>query len=290
LVVVVLFAAGMPAAPIAGATTPALPGSPVQSVVGNAAALPVLASPRPKPPVLETPKGHYADSPTSGSSPAGPAAGSSRPGVRPSATLAAVNGATELWDNGDGTTTAVARAQRSAWKDSAGHLHEFDDHLVAAPGGYTNASGPVGIHLADNTAAGEVVQASGTGGWSLGFSLAGASPSSAGAVSGAAIRYLNAQPAVDLVESVQGDNVKETIVLTDAAAAAASGGHFRFPLTLTGLIPKAEADGSIGFFDTTGAQVATMPPGQAYDASGDPAHGTAATTPVAVKLVQTGSQ
>jgi len=248
--------------------------------------LPALSSPPPTRPAPEVPTGDFSNPP----GPKGPTpapAGMDRQGVKPGASLVGRDAQSEIWDNHDGTSTAIVHPQPASWRDPSGQWKPVDSHLVANGARFKNASGPVALDLAGATGAGDLVAAA-RDGWSLGFSVSGTAAGRSGEVDGSTIRYRQVVPGMDLQEQVEGQNLKETLVLT-ALPPAGSSGRFRFPLTLHGLTPRAKADGSIGFFDASGSEVATIPVGVAFDSSGDPTRGTGSSTPVHVALVKVGA-
>ncbi|MGH9010298.1 MAG: DNRLRE domain-containing protein, partial [Acidimicrobiia bacterium] len=250
--------------------------------------LPPLASPPAKRPTLDVPAGDFSNPPAATAPGAAFEQGAARRGVKAGATLVRRDGKSEIWDNHNGTSTAIVHAQPSAWRDRAGQTQAVDGRLIAEGDRFKNASGPVRLDLAGATGDGELVAASGDG-WSLAFSPAGAAAGRPGEVDGSTIRYRQIAPGMDLEEKVEGNNLKEMIILTELPAPGASG-RFRFPLTLSGLTPRTDTDGSIGFVDASGTEVATMPQGIAFDSSGDPAQGTQASTPVHVNLAKVGNR
>ena len=275
-----LSASGLVVVPVSA--RPAGPAAETRTRI-SAKDLPPLRSEAATPTKLDVPQGDFSNPPGNGDSAVAP----DRRGVNAGATLVRRDGKSEIWDNKNGTSTAIVHAQPSAWRDRAGQTQAVDDRLVANGARFKNASGPVNFNLAGATGDGDLVTASGDG-WSLGFSPADAAAGRTGQVDGSTIRYRQIAPDMDLEEKIEGQNLKETIILTKLPAPGSSG-RFRFPLTLSGLTPRTNQDGSIGFVDASGAEVATMPQGIAFDSSGDPAQGTQASTPVHVALMKLGN-
>ncbi|MFN8037137.1 MAG: DNRLRE domain-containing protein [Acidimicrobiia bacterium] len=129
----------------------------------------------------------------------------------------------------------------------------------------------------------------GKDGWSVGFSLAGATPTKATA-SKSQVSFAKAAGGADLSYEVRPDGVKETITLAKAPLAPVS---WVFPLVLSGVAVRVEADGSIGFHDATDALVASVPQGVMWeyrsDAEVQQAPATNPLQPVAITLTDTPS-
>ncbi|MCA1832893.1 MAG: DNRLRE domain-containing protein [Actinobacteria bacterium] len=246
--------------------------------------LPALHSDAPTPRALDIPQGDFSNPPAQHADDVS----TDRSGVKAGATLVGRSAGSEIWDNHDGTSTAVVHARPSTWADRDGKHKVMDSRLTRQGARLKNTGGPVGFDLPAATTANEVVVASADG-WSLGFAMDGLAAGRNGEVDGASVRYRAVQPGVDLVETIEGDTLKETVVLTELPRPGSTN-RFRFPLTMSGLTPKEQADGSIRFYDRAGTEVAAMPVGVAFDGSGDAARGTQAQTPVHLDLIRVAGQ
>lgn len=182
----------------------------------------------------------------------------------------------------DGSKVAVVHAGKVNWNDR-GTWKPIDARLVPdASGGFRNMSGPLAVTfpaVAGPTA--PLVQAS-KDEWSIAFGLEGAAEKRPGVADGARMLYADIQAGVDLEYEMGPSSVKEILVLEKRPDGAAPG-RFRFPLTVTGVTPRSDDDGSIGFYDATGEGVGVIPPGLAWDSSAA-SPGDAAAVAVTVKL------
>jgi hypothetical protein len=202
------------------------------------------------------------------------------------ATLVRRDEKTDVYDNGDGTMTAVLHHGRANWKDAYGRWHPIDTTLTAKDGQISGRSGNVKVDLSERTGGATLVRARHDAGWELGFDMAGAAADKAGSVDRSAAVYREIAPGIDLEEQVTANGIKDRVILKRPLPEGTPA-TFTFPLTLKDLTAKGNEDGSIGFFDTGGTEVARMPQGIAWDSSGDPAQDTQSTTPVHVTLVDT---
>ncbi|HVE45304.1 MAG TPA: DUF6531 domain-containing protein [Acidimicrobiales bacterium] len=192
-----------------------------------------------------------------------------------------------IYENPDGTRTLRAFSGPISWKDAQGVWQPIDPSVVAnADRGFKNRSGRVAFSFAPKADAAQVVRAS-TSKWSVGFGFEGARGVSDPTASGSKIRYRGVAAGVDLEYHVVGsDELKELVVLNSPLKAGASN-VFRFPLTVSRVTPKADADGTIGFYDADDNRVAEIPKGSMFDSSGDKERGIEpAQAPVETRLVK----
>jgi RHS repeat-associated protein len=243
--------------------------------------LPALRSEPAAPPKLDIPAGDFSNPPGEASSDVTP----DRNGVKAGATLVGRSSGSEIWDNHDGTSTAVVHSRPSVWADQDGKHKAVNSHLVRQGSRLKNTGGPIGFDLPEATTDNNEVVIAAAEDWSLGFAMEGMTAGRPGVVDGASVRYRDIRPGVDLVETIEGDTLKETIVLTELPRPGSSN-RFRFPLTMSNLTPAKQKDGSVRFYDRAGTEVASIPEGIAFDASGDPARGTQAQTPVHLDLTK----
>jgi len=192
----------------------------------------------------------------------------------------------DVYENPDGTRTLKAFSGPANWKDSAGRWQAIDPSLVVdGERGFKNRSGEVNFAFAKKGDAAGLVTAS-RDGWSVSFGLEGAKDGGAPVTEGDKIRYPAVADGVDLQYTVTADMLKEVVVLERPLGPDAAG-IFRFPLTLSGVTPRTEADGTIAFYDPAGTKVAVIPQGRMHDSSGDAAKGSEpAAAPVTTRLLR----
>lgn len=192
-----------------------------------------------------------------------------------------------IYENPDGTRTLRAFSGPISWKDSRGAWQAIDPSVVAdGERGFKNRSGRVVFSFAPRADAAQVVRAS-TSKWSVGFGFEGARGASDPRAGGSKIRYPGVAEGVDLEYHVVGaEELKELVVLNSPLKAGASN-VFRFPLTVSRVTPKADADGTIGFYDAGDKRVAEIPKGFMFDSAGDRESGIEpAQAPVETRLVK----
>ena len=274
LVSAAVLAAGLSS--IAMAARPAAAALPKDPQARNVA--PLQSSPVPKRHAA-VPAGDFRNPPGRGTPP--PAAGGTFDPAK--APLVSQSATANIYQNSDGTNTALIHAQPINYQDPSGGWHAIDDTLAAGGDGRQhNHAGPLSVSFAPRTGAGDLVQVA-SGSSSVGFSLAGATPGVAANAIRNSADYAAVADGVDLVEAVQGGRVKETIVLTHAPSSA-SPGQFDFPLHLANLVPSSGPSGSVVLKDNSGAVVFTVPSGTAMDSSGS-GHGPGAAAPATVGLI-----
>lgn len=80
----------------------------------------------------------------------------------------------DIFENPDGSRTAVVRARRINWKDPQGRWEKLDSQLVPGPDDtYRPRSGPLAVSFPGTLAADRLISI-GKEGWSIGFGLEGA--------------------------------------------------------------------------------------------------------------------
>lgn len=186
----------------------------------------------------------------------------------------------DIYEAADGSRIAMLYASKANWKDASGTWRPIDTRLVdSEEASFRNASGPLKVRFSGATGAGPLASVS-RDNWSVAFSLEGATPRRSGVVSGSTIIYSDVTDGVDLEYQAEAEALKEVVVLKQRRPAGAPD-RFRFPLTLSGVEPKVQADGTISFHDSSGKQVAFIPPSFMTDASAS-AVADAAWRPVSV--------
>jgi RHS repeat-associated protein len=189
---------------------------------------------------------------------------------------------TVTYANPDGTKTTETHSGPINYLDSSGTWQPIDTHVVAAgPGLYKNAAGPLNLSFAAVTGLGDLVtitSPSPTSTWSLGFHLNSMTVGRSGSPSGSEISYSEVVSGVDLEYHSTTRGLKEDIV--DKTATAASTAIYRFPLTLAGLTPRTNADGTISLLDASGNEAVRVPTGAVSDSANPPAVGTVVTSVV----------
>ncbi|MFB9926081.1 LamG-like jellyroll fold domain-containing protein [Amycolatopsis halotolerans] len=93
-------------------------------------------------------------------------------------------------------------------------------------------------------------------------------------VDGRAATYPDALPGTDLALEPTATGLKESLVLHSASVP----NTWLFPLTLNGLTPRLEPDGSVSLLDGAGAMRQRIPRGYAFDSRVDPVSGVPTTT------------
>ncbi len=132
-----------------------------------------------------------------------------------------------------------------------------------------------------STGNGHLAQLS-NGTWSVGFDLDGASSGVPGHQKGSKVTYQNVEPNMDVQDILRTDGIEAQFVLHDSKHQSAS---YSLPLSLSGVSPQVEPDGSVGFVDPNGYELAYMPAGVAFDSYGAPGRGLGPSqTPVTLSL------
>ncbi len=174
--------------------------------------------------------------------------------------------------NPDGTKTSEVTPAAQHYKDEDGDWVRIDSTLTAGLPGttvpyYRNTAGPFRVEFAKRLDEAPLAKLRLPMGASVAYRLIGAAPVTAH-VSGNRATYVDALPGVDVVVEVTRQGFKESIVLKDPSAAAAS---LRFELTLDGVTAQL-VNGVVQLIATSGEHedevVATIPAGVMYDALG----------------------
>lgn len=189
----------------------------------------------------------------------------------------------DYYRNADGSFTRKLSENVVNYRDAAGNWQPIDKALIsAASGRWAEKANSLSVSFAGSAADPALASVGFGPGESLSYGLSGAAAARP-SVSGSTITYANVSRATDVVLSPTAAGLKESLILHSAAA----GGSWTFPLTLTGLTARQATDGSIGLFDKSGKQAATIPHAYAYDSKVDPATGSPAGTHALTYRLQT---
>lgn len=189
---------------------------------------------------------------------------------------------TTTYRNPDGSFTTESHAGKINYKDADGTWKALDAKLRTKEGRFENGAGPLRVSFAPKASKADIVEVRGAG-WSVGFGLDGAAEGKA-KLDDHGISYPEVLPGIDLDYRMTAEGVKEFVVLKERPTSAP---RLRFPLKLKGVTMRALEDDSIGFFDGNGAEVAHVPPGLAFDSSGDRSRGDEpARTPVSYEVTE----
>ncbi len=199
---------------------------------------------------------------------------------------------TDTFLNPDGTYTDRMFGQRTNWQDDKGQWHRIDVSLDDAKDGrVATRSAPVSVSLGSDPSADDGMLISGEGfSVRLGLRSVGDAKleSAKRSVEGSTATYGGVAPGVDLVVTTTPSGVKASLVLGKEAQDVQDG-TFAFDLAVSGLEPRAGADGSVEFVDKTGEVVVRFESGQAFDSKVDPSQPGLVATPVGVSLAKDGS-
>jgi hypothetical protein len=122
----------------------------------------------------------------------------------------------KVYANPDGTFTAFIYSAPINWAAGEHNWLPIDDTLVkASDGGYTNKSGPVGVHFAKSAASDSLVQFT-AGGTTVAFGAPVGARAVVPTISGSTIRYRGVYPNADVEYHVGGHKVKEFLILNFA--------------------------------------------------------------------------
>jgi RHS repeat-associated protein len=205
-----------------------------------------------------------------------------------------------VWRGPDQKLTARLYQSPVNFQAADGAWHAIDTRLVGdGKGGFTNRAGPFSVHLGSDASASSLVRlASAKTSLSFGFDGALQTTTSAlvvpassavadvGGEGSDTVTYANVLPGVDVEYHLLSDALKEAIVLNRPLPTGVSP-QFKFSVSMSGLSAQTADDGTVEFVDASSDRVVfAIPPGTAFDSSGDPLKGTTpATTPVAVQLI-----
>jgi RHS repeat-associated protein len=166
-----------------------------------------------------------------------------------------------VYDNGDGTSTALIAASPMNWRGADGRWHPLDARLESnGDGRLSNRSAPFEVEIARETGGADTVSVAKSG-WEVAFTLAGAAPGRSAAVEGPKATHADVLPGVDVETIATNDGVKQNLVLERAPRSSS----WRFPLALVGVSARDAEGGGVEFVDGDGDVVATAPDGWAYD-------------------------
>jgi len=154
----------------------------------------------------------------------------------------------------------------------------FASAKTVAWGGGPQATEPGAAQGADTAT--RLVSVTLVGGESVVYGLSGAAPVDP-SVDGPTATYEEILPDTDVRLTALGRGAKETMVLKSASAAT----EWVFPLRLTGLTPRMEADGAISLVGGDGAVKLVIPHGTMYDSARE----NAVSDAVRYELVEAGS-
>lgn len=190
-----------------------------------------------------------------------------------------------VYDNGDGTSTALISARPLNWKDDQGRWHPLDARLEPTDGGRRkNTSAPFVVEIADTTGGADTFSIADED-WRVAFSLAGATSGKRAVFAETKATHRDVLPGADLETISTNTGVKQNLILTIPPATNA----WRFPLALEGVTARASEDSGVEFVDGSGDVVATAPDGWAYDGRDGLAEPDSR-VPVKVRLVERAEQ
>ncbi|WP_329576548.1 LamG domain-containing protein [Kitasatospora sp. NBC_01250] len=192
---------------------------------------------------------------------------------------------TDAFDNADGSVTRDISQSPINYQDANGTWQKIDTSVdgAAGDGRYHEKANSLAVDFAAKAADSSLASFKVAGGHALSYGLQGAAPV-AGTADGSDVSYPEILPGTDLTLTTTPTGLKESIVLRSAQA----GNSWTFPLTLDGLTPHQQADGSIALTDAGGKTVEQIPQAYAWDSKVDPRSGDAASTnAVRYQLVST---
>jgi large repetitive protein len=177
-----------------------------------------------------------------------------------------------IYQNQDGTQTAVFSSRPVHVKDSKGNWQNVDTSLEAVNGRIKNRRARVGLDFAQTANDRKLQSFQFSDGSSVDFALQGARVS-VFSTSGNTITYSRALDDVDLSYTSQASGVQQKLVLRSASAADT----YTFPMTLHGVVASMEpATGNIAFTNSKGDVVGRLTHGLMEDANVDPNSGQGA--------------
>lgn len=166
-----------------------------------------------------------------------------------------------IFDNGDGTSTALIGNGLLNWKDENGRWHPLDSRLKKVGGEFRNTSAPFRVELPEVTGNRADVTLSDDG-WSVGMTLDGMGAGKRATVTGSKATRAGVMSGVDLETMATSRGVKQDIVLSRPPGRST----WRYRLDLEGVSAR-EADDGVEFVDGEGEVVATAPDGWAFDST-----------------------
>ncbi|WP_326954014.1 LamG-like jellyroll fold domain-containing protein [Amycolatopsis sp. NBC_01286] len=179
-----------------------------------------------------------------------------------------------FFTNADGSVTRDYTREPVNFADGPWGWRPIDTSVRSGQDGrWHEAANSRAVDFAGNAADPALAALAVDGGHSLTYGLQGAAPV-APRVDGRSATYPGVLRDTDLALEPTATGVKESVVLRSAAAPST----WVFPLSLNGLTPRAEADGSVSLVDGAGAVRERIPRGYAFDSRVDPVSGDPATT------------
>ncbi|MFF1372694.1 LamG-like jellyroll fold domain-containing protein [Streptomyces virginiae] len=173
--------------------------------------------------------------------------------------------------NEDGTYTTQYYDEQVNFLSSGGTWKAIDTSLARPKGAWAMSASSSGweprstddpVFFAEYADGNPLVRLGVEGKYSLGYAIEGVAHSQ-GQVAGSKITYPNVRPSSD-VELVAGaDSIKETLVLKDKSAPT----QWRFPLELSGLTARLDANGNVVYLDAEGTERGWMPTGWMEDSN-----------------------
>jgi len=176
--------------------------------------------------------------------------------------------------NADGSVTRDYTRGPVNFSDGPWGWRPIDTSVRSQPDGrWHETANSLSVDFAGNSADPALAKLSVDAGHTVSYRLDGAR-AVAPHVNGPAANYAEVLPGTDLALEPTATGLKESLVLHSATAP----NTWVFPLTLDGLTPRLEADGSVSLLDGAGAMRQRIPRGYAFDSKVDPVSGMPATT------------
>ncbi|MFF3087593.1 LamG-like jellyroll fold domain-containing protein [Streptomyces nojiriensis] len=173
--------------------------------------------------------------------------------------------------NEDGTYTTQYYDEQVNFLSREGTWKAIDTSLARPKGAWAMSASSSGweprstddpVFFAEYADGNPLVRLGAEGKYSLGYGIEGVAHAQ-GRVAGSKITYPDVRPSSD-VELVAGaDSIKETLVLKDKSAPT----QWRFPLELSGLTAKLDANGNVVYLDAEGTERGWMPTGWMEDSN-----------------------
>jgi RHS repeat-associated protein len=182
-----------------------------------------------------------------------------KPGV---SKVVAQDASSVTYDNGDGTVTVEKHGRNINYQAPDGTWRRTDSTLTPAEDKrLKNKAGVIEASFSDATGNGSLVQVS-RGDMQVSFDLEGAAKGKPAKLNANSVLFEEVLPNTDLTYRVEGERVKEEIVLK---AKPTGEPVYRFPITTKGM-KAVEKDGQITLQDGKGNVVFTVDSGAAWDA------------------------